>query len=150
MDDIIGVHHAALTVSNLERSIAFYGRFGFEVERRVVNTGPDAERITEVPGAHLSIALLTLGAFRLELIEYRPPGSQEPRGNNDLGSAHICFHVRDIQALCERLRNDGVRFTSHPQKHPSGASLAYFRDPDGITVELLEVRDETRADFRQG
>jgi catechol 2,3-dioxygenase-like lactoylglutathione lyase family enzyme len=147
VEEVIGVHHAGLTVLDLERSIAFYERFGFEVERRVTNAGPEAERVTEVADAHLSIALLTLGSFRLELIEYTPRGNQAPRRNNDLGSAHVCLQVRDIDELYERLRSEGVAFTSYPQKHPSGASIAYFRDLDGITVELLEVRDKTRTDY---
>jgi catechol 2,3-dioxygenase-like lactoylglutathione lyase family enzyme len=147
MPEVIGVHHAALTVSDLERSIAFYERFGFEVERRVANAGPEAERVTQVPDARLAIALLTLGSFRLELIEYTPSGSQERRRNNDLGSAHICLQVRDIDATYERLCSEGITFNSQPQKHPSGASLAYFKDLDGITVELLEVRDKARTDY---
>jgi catechol 2,3-dioxygenase-like lactoylglutathione lyase family enzyme len=148
VEGVLGVHHAALTVSNLERSIDFYERFGFAVERRVTNSGPDAERVTEVPNAELSIALLTLDRYRLELIEYTPRGNTQPRRNNDVGSAHICIQVRDVETLYQRLRADGVRFTSHPQHHPGGASLVYLKDPDGITVELLEVRDRTRADYR--
>jgi catechol 2,3-dioxygenase-like lactoylglutathione lyase family enzyme len=146
--EVLGVHHAALSVADLRRSLAFYERLGFALERRVATTGADAEQLTGIPGAHLEIALLTLGAFRLELVEYARRVSDEPPPNNHVGVGHVCLHVRDLARAQAELEAEGVAFQSPPVRHPSGATIVYFRDPDGITVELLEVREPTRADYR--
>jgi len=67
---ITGHNHTSLTVSDLERSIAFYTEnLGFRVAERFEAKGEGIERITALPGAHLNIAFLTLGDFRLELIQ---------------------------------------------------------------------------------
>ncbi len=139
MDGVIRVHHAALTVSDIERSVDFYRALGFDLERRITFGGSAAEAVTGVREARLVMAFLILDSFRLELIEYSPVGRKDQRQNNDLGSTHICLEVRDIQAVYERLTAMGVRFTCPPHHDPSGVSMTYFRDPDGISVELLEV-----------
>jgi len=141
MNEVHGVHHVALTVSNLESSGRFYEALGFSPERRIRFDSPAAARVTGVPGARLEMAFLTLGGFRLELIEYTPRGRQDARAGNDLGSSHICLQVDRIEDVYSRLAARGVPFISTPHHDPSGVSMTYFSDPDGNRVELLEIND---------
>jgi hypothetical protein len=50
--------------------------------------------------------------------------------------------VADIQALSQRLAEAGVTFISPPTTVTSGVNTGavgcYLRDPDGVTVELLQ------------
>jgi catechol 2,3-dioxygenase-like lactoylglutathione lyase family enzyme len=140
MNEIHSVHHVALTVSDLESSERFYEALGFSPERRIRFDSPAAARVTGVPGARLHMAFLALGGFRLELIQYSPPGIQEVPAINDLGSAHICFQVDQIDRVYSRLTARGLRFTSSPHHDPSGVSMTYFSDPDGNRLELLEIK----------
>jgi hypothetical protein len=62
---------------------------------------------------------------------------------NALGSHHVGFRVDDIKAKYEELTAKGVRFLSTPNAIDVGVLAgwrwAYFTDPDGITLELVEV-----------
>lgn len=141
MGGIHSVHHVALTVSDLESSEQFYEALGFSAERRVRFDGPAAALVTGISGARLEMAFLMLGGFRLELIEYTPRGSDDPRAGNDLGSSHICLQVDRIEDVYLQLAARGVSFISTPHHDPSGVSMTYFSDPDGNRLELLEITD---------
>jgi catechol 2,3-dioxygenase-like lactoylglutathione lyase family enzyme len=141
MNNIHGVHHFALTVSDIESSEQFYEALGFSPERRIKFDSPAAARVTGVSGACLEMAFLTLGDFRLELIEYTPRGRRDARSANDLGSSHICLQVDRIEDVYSRLMAQGVPFVSTPHHDPSGISMTYFSDPDGNRLELIEIMD---------
>ena len=142
---ITGIHHFALTVTDMERSQAFYRAFGLELlsEREV--EGGYVEEITGVPGAHLRIVHLTGFGHNVELLQYlAPPGAGRSRALQDTGSAHVCFLTDDLDAECERLAAAGVQFrslgpvttTSGPNK---GGRGIYVEDPDGNAVEIVQL-----------
>lgn len=133
--------HTSFTVSDLDRSVAFYrDALGFAVERTFEAEGDRISRITGMPGAHLKIALLVLGSFRLELIQYlSPPGKKLDLSTNNTGASHIGFYVEDIQAAYNKLKAQGIQFRSLPTSADDTRPLvAYFSDPDGITLELQQ------------
>ena len=72
---------------------------------------------------------------------------------NDIGAPHVSFLVDDIDEICERLWSMGYRSTSpapqdvDPNLQP-GAKTIYFRDPDGIAVEIFQLSPELRAQGR--
>src|SRR6266705_1257535 len=56
---IIGADHTGITVSNLERSLAFWRDvLGFELSHTAHQTGEMAKEITGVEGAELKLAVL--------------------------------------------------------------------------------------------
>lgn len=138
-NDILGIHHVAITVSNLNRSVAFYQQFGFSLEQQLTLSGPDVERGTGVRGATLELAMLGRPHFRLELIEYLGQETESAPAPNKVGSAHICFDVSSIETTYADLREKGVEFVGTPTLNDAGKNRwVYFRDPDGVIVELLE------------
>ena len=71
---IIAADHTGFTVSNLERSLAFWQDvLGFELSHRAHQTGDLASEITGVPGAEISIAVLKAPGHKIELLEYHAP-----------------------------------------------------------------------------
>jgi catechol 2,3-dioxygenase-like lactoylglutathione lyase family enzyme len=140
---ITGHNHTSFTVSNLERSIAFYTQtLGFRLESRLEVQGPGIEQITGFAGAHLLIAFLSIGDFRLELIQYKaPPGVKLDTSTNNVGSAHIGLWVDDVEKTYEELKAKGVCFKGAPARSRPGRLLVvYFTDPDGITLEIMDSR----------
>ncbi|MFE9206177.1 VOC family protein [Micromonospora sp. NPDC007230] len=110
-----------LLVTDLDRSLDFYRRLGFEELDR--GTGN---------------AVLSSGATRLVL---RQVSGAAPISRR---LVHVNLEVDDIQAAYERLRGSGVRFTYAPRVVNRGTKLevwaAAFRDPDGHGVALTQWR----------
>ena len=51
----------------------------------------------------------------------------------------INFAVEDIEAEYARLREAGVAFSRPPGREPWGGLVATFADPDGNTLQLLQL-----------
>jgi catechol 2,3-dioxygenase-like lactoylglutathione lyase family enzyme len=154
-----GVHHTGITVSDLERSIAFYhGVLGlaFDNEPSPVFDDPELGPAVGVPGARLRQVTLKAGDDRVELLEYLAPESpiDSPMPQNALGSHHVAFRVDDIEAKVAELRSKGVEFFSAVNVVDEGVLAGwrwvYFADPDGITLELVEVAYRLDDERRQG
>ena len=105
---ISSIHHSAINVSNMERSIAFYRDIlGMKVlwdsvQEGVKYEGPICDKITGCPGTEQHIVYLGIGGDFLELVEYTPKGKPlENHKASDTGSGHVCFKTDDINALYE-------------------------------------------------
>lgn len=141
------LHHTGYTVSDLDRSVAFYrDLLGCEVIATQEKEGGYLAAIVGYPDAHVRMAHLRVpgGEHVLELFEYLSPAGGhadvEPR---NVGASHLCFVVDDLPALYERLRESAVTsFVSPPVDIDTGINRGgfalYLRDPDGITVELFQ------------
>ena len=141
---IHGIDHTSFTVSDMERSIAFYrDLIGMKVTwdsaaEGMRFKGPEADKVTGCPGTEQRLVFLTIGDSRIELVQYIPTG--KPLVDNkasDTGSAHVCFKTDDIQVFYQKLLKNGVRIHCSPQYIGFGWVM-YFRDPDGIILEVAQ------------
>lgn len=147
---IAGILHTGLTVSDLERSIAFYrDLLGLEVVSQWDSAQPYLRSIVGFPDAELRIALLRLpGAaapfgHHIELLEYRSPrGVRGDARTCNPGNVHVAFVVEDLDAAYAELCAKGVRFKSAPvdidHGRNKGGRAVYFLDPDDITLEFVQ------------
>jgi catechol 2,3-dioxygenase-like lactoylglutathione lyase family enzyme len=145
---IRGVHHTSRTVSDMDRSLAFYrDLLGMAVVVDTEMEGPMLEREVAMPGAHLRFVLLdTGGPTRLELLQYyAPDGAPLPADASpaDVGAHHVALLVDDLRTAHEQLDAAGVEFTWPPQQVDAGDFeghwTAYCYDPDGLIVELWQL-----------
>jgi catechol 2,3-dioxygenase-like lactoylglutathione lyase family enzyme len=152
---VTGPRHAGITVSNLDRSLAFYcDTLGLELLWRRVYSEPEIRDIVGVPEAEaLEIAMLQVpgGEFQIELLEYR--GCERRSGATspaDFGTGHVCLFVDGIDALYADLSERGVGFRSPrgPVEMTVGVNRGgkslYSLDPDGYIVEFHQ-RPPVRA-----
>jgi lactoylglutathione lyase len=147
---LAAVLHTGLTVSDLERSIAFYRDIlGLELVSRWDSAQPYLRTIVGFPDAELRIALLRLPGSAapsdhlIELLEYRTPrGVRGDARTCNPGNGHVAFMVEDVDRAHAELRARGVRFRSAPVEvdhgRNKGAKVVYFLDPDDITLELIQ------------
>lgn len=143
---VIAADHTGITVSNLERSLAFWRDvLGFELSHRTHQTGELAAKITGVAGAEISLAVLkTPTGHKIELLEYfAPPDRQHvaPRPC-DVGSIHVALTVDDLDAVLAAIAASGWKAAGQPQTLQSGPNagrrVVYVRDPDGTTIEFMQ------------
>lgn len=139
---IKGLHHAGISVGNLDRSIRFYcDVLGMELVRRSNFGGAAMDRITKLSSTRGRSAMVRAGAQYLELFEFETPApksSYVSRSVCDHGLSHFCIEVANVQQEYERLTFAGVEFHCAPQLF-GGAKATYGRDPDGNIFELLEL-----------
>lgn len=141
---VTGLHHVGLSVSDMKRSFDWYTRM-FDLEPGDVTDGMGDElsKSLQVEHVHLSFAMITIGSTRIEFLEYHTPrGRKFDRTNGDIGSAHICLEVSDLDAAYSDLLAKGAVFNAPPITLDSGAHAgakwAYLRDPDGIQLEIWQ------------
>src|SRR2546428_9375070 len=94
--------HTGLTVTNLERSLAFWRDvLGFELSHRAHHTGDLASQVTGVPGAEISIAVLKGYGHKIELLEYLAPTDRKRTNARpcDVGSVHVAFTVDNLDRV---------------------------------------------------
>ncbi len=142
---ILAADHTGITVSNLERSLAFWRDvLGFELSHRAHHTGELASEVTGVPGAEISIAVLKGYGHKIELLEYLAPKDRKQIDLRpcDVGSVHVAFTVENLDAVLNAIAASGWRAAGKPQTLRSGPNagkrVIYVRDPDGTTIEFMQ------------
>jgi glyoxylase I family protein len=148
---ILGADHTGITVSNLERSLAFWRDvLGFEFSHTAHQTGELAKEITGVAGAEIKLAVLKApGGHKIELLEYLAPSDRKQHTNFqpcDVGHVHVALLVGDLEAVLERIAASGWKAAGKPQTLHSGPNagkrVVYVSDPDGTTIELMQPPDQ--------
>jgi Predicted ring-cleavage extradiol dioxygenase len=123
------IREVEIGVSDLDRSLAFY---------------TDLLGLAPLPAGdaddgHRS-ARMSAGTAVLRLIEIGAEGRTDDWITDDLqkGFRHIGFKVSDTDAAAARLRDAGVQFHLEPLDAEGGVRIAFFRDPDGVMLELIQ------------
>ncbi|SFL56018.1 Catechol 2,3-dioxygenase [Halogranum rubrum] len=133
-------HHVGVTVSDLDRMVAFYRDvFGLDVLSRFSVGGEAFATGVDVAGATGRFAHLDAGDVRVELVEYDPEADARgaPRLNQP-GATHLGLSVADLDNFYADLSAD-VETLSDPQTTESGTRILFVRDPEGNLVEVLEA-----------
>jgi glyoxylase I family protein len=125
---ITGIAHACFTVSDLERSIAFY--------RDGLGLTP-AFDFTDENGRRFGLYLHAGGRNFVELFQ----GQLGERAEGQ-SFRHICLEVDDIEATVAELRGRGVE-VSDPKLGKDQSWQAWITDPDGNRFELHQYTPES-------
>lgn len=142
---ILGVHHTAISVSDMERSLAFYrDLLGLEV--LFDNSWPpgseQADKILRVKDTSARVVMLRTGNTHIELFQFHTPDPApmaQDRPVIDRGITHIALDVKDVDAEYERLSKAGMVFHCEPQNLGDNCRTTYGRDPDGNVIEIQEL-----------
>ena len=139
------IHHTGLTVSNLDRSLAFWGdALGMQIVMQQDRNGGYFEEIVGEHGVDVRTAHLAFpgGGSRIELFEFRSPrGGRVALRTADVGFSHVCVTLDDIEPVLARLLAAGGEAATPPIDVDTGANAGgrglYVRDPDGHVLELF-------------
>lgn len=132
-------HHVGITVSDLDRAVAFYTTtFGFDELAEFTIGGEAFADAVDVEGATGSFAHLDAGGARIELVEYDPEAAaDDPPELNRPGAVHVGLAVDDLDAFYDGLDSE-VETLSPPRTTESGTRILFVRDPEGNLIEVLE------------
>ena len=120
-------HHIAIIASDYEKAKAFYvDKLGFQLVREVYR---------EAQGDYLR--MLRLGDTVLELF-IRPDAPQRVTNPEALGLRHLAFHVEDVEKAAAWLNSLGIDTEPIREDTCNGGRFTFFRDPDGLPLELHE------------
>ena len=116
---MVTLDHVGIYVKDLVKSVVFYGEvFGFQVARTM-------ETSTS------KIAYLDVGGGILELIQR--PGAP---GKSEGPWSHVAFKIDDYDAMESKL--EGIGLELRKVVLGDGSRIAFFKDPDGHDVEIME------------
>mgnify|MGYP001179025649 CR=1 FL=1 len=144
------VHHVKYTVSDLDRSIAFYrDHLGFELTYQADRENLSSyDAIMNMQDVKLRLGMMDHPAsgFTIALVQFQNPQLivRELR-NNYVGASSMALQVEDAQAEHDRFSADGVPTMSPPVeivRDGAPVSIAfYLLDPDGIPIEIWQPVD---------
>ncbi|SEJ92765.1 VOC family protein [Achromobacter sp. NFACC18-2] len=133
--------------ADLDAQLAFYtGVMGLALVNRVT-VPADKARATGLTQHGYDVARLqTPYGERIKLLQPAVPPEPAVRGAAILdrqGAAYLTFIVRDLPGVVRALQAKGVVFDSAPapMEVRPGTWLAFFRDPEGNVLELVEYDD---------
>jgi methylmalonyl-CoA/ethylmalonyl-CoA epimerase len=129
--------HVAVAVRKVEERLGLYRDL----------LGLPLERIEEVAGEKVKVAILGQGAGRIELVEPLQEGSSVHRFLEERGEGihHLCFLVDSLDETCRILDAAGYRLAGGIRAGSEGTRIAFLH-PRGTGGVLIELREATEGE----
>src|SRR5690606_14890917 len=127
---LVGFEHIGTTSGDMDRTVAFYcGLLGLTLRLRKPVEGGELAFL-DAGGGMLEVMAPKIGAA---------PSRDIPAG--EAGLRHLTLAYDNVDAIFARLEAAGVEIVERPRDAHNPELIrrvAFVRDPDGITVELIE------------
>jgi methylmalonyl-CoA/ethylmalonyl-CoA epimerase len=127
------VHHVAVVVRDLDAALGTYrDRLGLPVEL-----------VLPIASDGVTIAFLTIGESKVELVAPTDPGTGVARFLESRGEGfhHVCFETPDVDAALADLAAAGVETIDRQARRGAEGPVAFLhpRSCHGVLVELIEA-----------
>lgn len=130
---MFNIDHVAISVTDMERSIEFYKKFGFEKFNS-----------WEAEDGSIKITMLKLNNTLLEIFCYKEykelPDTAKTTATDlpILGTKHFALCVDDIQKAKEFVTQNNICQDINIRTGRLGRQYFFINDPDGILLEIIE------------
>ncbi len=140
------MRHLRITVSDLDVSLPWYHRLGFdEIGRASITDGGFVGLGGEVTGTAVRLRLPD-EPFEVVLIQWtRPPShGKAPADPNHAGLYRTAVGVDDTRASYDELRSEGIAFDRAPELVELNGTpvpdmwICFLSDPDGVPFEFVQ------------
>ena len=120
-------HHIAIIASDWDKARDFYiDKLGFQMFREVYR-----------PEMNDYLRMLQQGDTVLELF-IKPEAPRRVNNPEAMGLRHLAFHVEDIEPAVKWLNSVGIETEPVREDKVNGGRYTFFKDPDGLPLELHE------------
>lgn len=124
-----GIHHIAIICSDYDRSKRFYVELlGFPIVRETYREARDSYKLDLQVGEQAQIELFSF-----------PHPPQRPNSPEACGLRHLAFKVADLDATVVDLSAKGIEIEPIRLDELTGKRFTFFKDPDGLPLELYEI-----------
>ena len=120
------ISHVSVRVSNLEKALNFYKKFGFETVGKAV----DGQQFLK-GGKHKCWKPLIL------LVE--DPKMPSRGKSYDIGMTRLCLYSPNVNKDVEVIKSKGLE-TIYPVAQDFMAKIAAYKDPDGFVIYLIQFK----------
>lgn len=139
-DQIVGVDHVAIAVSDIEQAISWYrSALGFVLSEKRTTAGDHSAMVS---------AVMRAGGATVVLVQGLSANSQVSRFIDQYGAGvhHVAFAVKDLDAALARVA--GAGWPDTPVIHVGGVRQVYLRrdEATGVRVELIEAGNGSFSD----
>ena len=124
MIEVANVHHVNIDVRDVDRSVKFYE------DVLDLKDGP-------VPKSHRPLRWVYAGDQPIIHISQGGAAKGDAARETEIFQ-HIAFRVTDLNAAVERIESLGIEHRRN-QIESFSVRQVFFDDPDGVTIELIEV-----------
>ncbi|HNE02911.1 MAG TPA: VOC family protein [Anaerolineales bacterium] len=122
------IHHVAIICSDYERSKKFYTEvLGFTVKLEHYRAERQSYKLDLCINDH----------YQVELFSF-PNSAERANYPEARGLRHLAFAVEDIDAAISDLRGKGTEPEAVRIDELTGKRYTFFKDPDGLPLELYE------------
>jgi catechol 2,3-dioxygenase-like lactoylglutathione lyase family enzyme len=117
-----GIDHIHFTVTDLKEAIEFYKVLGLTVAKRIDHGGASAQMVSDN------------GELVVDL--------HQAKNIDNPGYNHYAIKVEDIDSACIELKERGFAVDGPVYVEATKRKLATIRDPNGILVQIVEIKEE--------
>jgi methylmalonyl-CoA/ethylmalonyl-CoA epimerase len=134
MPKIKSIHHIAVVVDDMEKSLSFWrDALGIQVQE-----------MHDVPSEKSQVAFLPVAGTQVELVNptSNDSGIGKYLAKRGPGMHHVCLEVDDIEAMLTQLTMKGVRLINDkPILTADGKKYAFVHpeSTSGVLVELYQI-----------
>jgi len=142
------LNHVAISVKDMERSLAFWrDALGLQLIQDRMLSGPDLDMALMETGTSVRMVILAdeVGSM-IELLGWESPPVRERPPEHlkfaSTGLVEVCLAVSDLEKLEEDLAKKGIRFRTPVwilNIEGLDVKVTHVVDPDGVQVELIQL-----------
>jgi len=134
MPKVKAIHHVAVVVEDMEKSLVFW--------RDAL--GMDLHELRDVPAEKSQVAFMPLDGAEVELVmpTTDDSGIAKYLAKRGAGMHHICLQVDDIVGMLSQLKLKDIRLINEePRKAEDGKQYAFIHPEStgGVLVELYQI-----------
>lgn len=125
-----GIHHIAIICSDYKKSKDFYvNKLGFSVICETFRAERNSYKLDLSVGSN--------GQIELFSFDNAPERPSYPEAK---GLRHLAFETDNIEKTIAELNSKGIETETVRIDEITGCSFAFFYDPDGLPLELYEIK----------